>query len=205
MTILIDNFSIGVDEWTTAMGLVTFSVDVVDLTYPLSTSGTHFIHNGIQVFTTLSGISNGYRAYYTTDNVVSSGTIDITIHAENENSEVVEQSYYLLYGYHVSFNDLVDWGPHSTIVTDVKASNLVFCPNTTGESVFFETKDLDSYDLGASISVIESVDLGAQIFSQNSFFFYGRTYTVTVSGIKDFSNNEMEPIVFTFKIENPND
>lgn len=205
MTILVDNFSIGIDEWTTASGLGSFIVDVVDMDYPISISGTYFLHDGVAISTVLSEISNGYRAYYSPSSVYSDGTITITIHAENENSEVVEQSYYLLYGYHIEFNDTIDWGPKSTVITDVKVSNLVFCPNTIGESVFFETKDFDSYDLGASISAVQSVDLGAIVYPQNSFFFYGRTYTITVSNIKDFGGNELGPVVFTFTIENPND
>lgn len=204
MTILIDNFSIGVDEWSTVSGLGSFTVDVIDMDYPISTSGTYFLHDGIVVSTSLSGITSGYKAYYTPSSVVSSGTITITIHAENDNSETIEQNYYLLYGYHVEFNELIDWGPKSTVVTTVTASNLVFCPNTVGEAVFFETRDLESYDLGASIYVVGSVDLGATILTQSTAFFYGKTYTITVSGIKDFGNNELQPVVFTFTIENQN-
>jgi len=205
MTLLIDNFSIGVEEWLPVSDLVAFSVDVVDLSYPVSASGTYFLHDDIAVPTVLSGILNGYRAYYAPMNVASSGTITITIHAENTNSDIVEKSYYLLYGYHVEFNDLVDWGPKSTVVTAVKATNLVFCPNTVGEAVYFETRDLESYDLGASIYAISSVNLGAAIYPQNTFFFYGRTYTITVSGIKDFGGNKLDPVVFSFTIENPTD
>jgi hypothetical protein len=205
MTILIDNFSIGVEEWLPVTDLIAFSVDVVDLSYPISTSGTYFLHDGTVVPTVLSGILNGYRAYYAPISVASSGTITITIHAENTNSGIREQNYYLLYGYHVEFNELIDWGPKSTVVTSVKASNLAFCPNTEGEAVYFETRDLESYNLGASILPIESVDLGATIYPQSTFFFYGRTYTITVSGVKDFGGNELEPVVFSFTIENPTD
>jgi len=205
MTILIDNFSLGVEEWLPIVDLAYFSVDVVDLSSTISTSGTYFLHDGMIVPTVLSGIPNGYKAYYYPTSVVSSGTITLTIHAENTNSGILEQNYYLLYGYHVEFSELIDWGPKSTVVTSVKASNLAFCPNTEGEAVYFETRDLESYDLRASISAIDSVDLGASIYPQNKFFFYGRAYTITVSGIKDFGGNELDPVVFSFTIENPND
>ena len=204
MTILIDNFSVEVEEWIAVSDLSFFSADVVDLSYPISVSGTYFLHDGVEVLTVYSPISNGYTIFYDPTSVVSSGTITITVHAENTNSEVVEQDYYLLYGYHVAYNELVDWGPKSTVITTVKASNQVVCPNTVGESVFFETRDLESYDLGASIAAIESVDLGAVLYPQSTFFFYGKTYTITVSGIKDFNNNELEPVIFSFTIENPN-
>jgi len=204
MTILIDNFSMGVEEWLSTTDLTYFSVDVVDLSYPISTSGTYFLHDGNVVSTVLSGISNGYRAYYYPVDITSSGTITITIHAENDNYDIVDEDYYLLYGYHVEFNEVIDWGPLSTVVTSVSASNLVFCPNSESLSVYFETRDLESYDLGASIGAISSVDLGAVIYPQNTFFFYGRTYTVTLSGIKDFNGNELLPYTFNFTIEDVN-
>ena len=133
---------------------------------------------------------------------MSSGTITITIHAENANLDIEEQDHYLLYGYHVEFDELVDWGPKSTVVTSVKASNLAFCPNTVGEAVYFETRDLESYDLRASIGAIGSVDLGASIYPQNTFFFYGRTYKVKIEGVKDFAGNALSPYEFEFTIEN---
>ena len=74
-----------------------------------------------------------------------------------------------------------------------------------GEAVYFETRDLRSYDLGASILPVDSVDLGATIYPQNTFFFYGRTYTINVSGIMDFGGNELDPVVFSITIENPTD
>ena len=204
MTILIDNFSMEVEEWLLVSDLVAFSADVVDLTYPISVSGTYFLHDGVEVFTIYSPISNGYTISYAPTSVVSSGTITITVHAENNNSEVVEQDYYLLYGYHVEYDDLVDWGPKSTVVTSVKVNNLAFCPNTVGEAAYFETRDLESYDLGASIFGIESVDLGATVRTQSTAFYYGQTYRITVSGVKDFSGNEMPVYEFEFMIEYPN-
>lgn len=205
MTLLIDNFSIGVEAWSLVTDLAAFSVDIVDLSYPVSTSGTYFLHDGAVVPTVLFGILNGYRAYYYPDSVVSSGTITITIHAENTNSGIIDRDYYLLYGYRVEFNELIDWGPKSTVVTSVKASNQVFCPNTEGAAVYFETKDLESRDLGAFIGAIESVDLGAQIFPQSTFWFYGRTYKIKIEGVKDFAGNEMSTYEFEFTIENPTD
>jgi len=201
MTILIDNFSIGVEEWLRVSDMVLFIVDVVDLTYPITTSGTYFLHDGTVVPTVLSGIPNGYRAYYTPNSVVSSGTITITIHAENDNSEVIEQAYYLLYGYHVEYNELIDWGPNAVVTTSVKASNLAFCSNTEGEAVYFETRDLESCNLAASIYAIESKDLGATIYPQSTAFFYSRRYRIKIEGIKDFAGNEMPVYEFEFIIE----
>lgn len=203
MTILIDNFSIGVEDWVQVANLNYFTVDVVDVTYGISTSGTYFIHDGQVVSTTHSGIPNGYRCYYTPSGVYSDGTIDLTIHAENTVSGVEEQTFHLLYGYNLTFNELIDWGPHTEVVTTIEASNLAFCPNTEAESFYFETADLFSYDLSASIYPVGSINLGAVIYPQNTFFFYGRTYTVTISGVKDYHGNEMEPYTFSFRVENP--
>lgn len=203
MTILIDNFSIGVEDWVQVANLDYFAVDVVDLTDGISASGTYFIHDGQIVPTTHSGIPNGYRCYYTPSGVYSDGTINLTIHAENTVSGVKEQTFHLLYGYNLTFNELVDWGPRTEIITTIQASNLAFCPNTEAESFYFETADLFSYDLNASIYPISSVNLGATIYPQNTFFFYDRTYTITISGVKDYHGNKMEPYTFSFRIENP--
>jgi len=202
MTILIDNFSIGVEEWLQIVDLVSFSVDVVDQVHNITTSGTYFLHNGEIVLTTYSGISDGYRCYYYPPTI--SGAVSLTIHAENNNGDVKEEDYYLLYGYNVKFNELIDWGPKREVVIWAQVKNEAFCPNVETDAFYFETADLHSYDLGATIKAVESVDLNATIYPQNTFFFYGRSYTVIIYGIKDFYGNEMSDFNFSFTIENPN-
>ena len=190
------------EEWLPIIDLVSFAVDVIDHTYNITTSGTYFLHDGQIVSTSYSGISDGYRcSYYPTD-VYSSGTITITIHAENDNTQIREQDYYLLYGYNCEFEEIVDWGAKKEVVITMDAENLVFCPNTESEAFYFETADLHSRDLGATIQAIESVDLNATIYPQNTFFFYGRTYHIKISGIRDFAGNEMPESIFSFTIEN---
>lgn len=203
MTIEIDNFSLGVNEWIPTVDLGYFSIDVTDSTYGINTSGTHFIHDGQIVSTTFSGIVNGYRCYYYPASVYSSGVINLVIHAENTNSEIQEQLFHLLYGYNCKFNELIDWGPKQEVVFTIEATNLAFCSNMEGEAFYFETADLHSVGLNATIRAIESVGLNATIYPQNTFFFYGRTYSITVSGIRDFAGNELAPYVFTFTIEDP--
>ena len=207
MTIVIDNFSIGVEDWISVSDLNYFAVDVVETAsgVSISTSGTYFIHDGQTVPTTYSGISGGYTCYYTPSGVYSDGTIDLTIHAENTISGVSERTFHLLYGYNAKFEEWVDWGPHVQVDIRAQASNLVRCPNTVGEGFYFITADLRAVNLGATIRAIESVDLGAKIYPQSTCFFYGSTYTITVSGVRDFNLNEMEPYVFSFTIENPPD
>ena len=201
MTILIDNFSIGVENWVAAANL-TYSVDVVDYTMPISTSGTYFMEDGQIVSTTYSGITDGYTCYYTPSSVLASGTTTLTIHAENTSSGVEEQDFHLLYGYRGEFNEIIDWGATTEVVTTIEAMNLAFCPNKEGQAFYFETADYSSYDLGATINAVGYVDLGATIYPQNTFFFYGRTFTITISGVKDYHNNELDPYTFSFTIEN---
>lgn len=203
MTIVIDNFSIGVEDWVQVSDLNYFAVDVMDAAHGISTSGTYFIHDGQVVSTTHSGISGGYICYYTPSGVYSDGTIDLTIHAENTASGVSEQTFHLLYGYNVKFEELVDWGPNVQVDIRAQASNLVRCPNTVAEGFYFITADLRAVNLGATIRAIESVDLGAKIYPQSTAFFYGETYTVTISGVKDFAGNIMDPYTYTFTIEDP--
>jgi len=202
-TILIDNFSLGVEEWIPEANLNYFTVDVVDPVHGISTSGTYFIHDGQVVSTTHSGMLGGYKCYYTPSGVYSDGTIDLTIHAENTVSEIKEETFHLLYGYNLKFEELIDWGPNVEVITTIKASNLAFCPNTEGDSFYFQTRDLHSYDLNAAIYPVGSVDLGAVIYPQSTFFFYDRTYMITVSGVRDFAGNVMDPYTFSFRVENP--
>lgn len=203
MTILIDNFSFEVGEWLPTDDLVYFFVDVIDYSHELSTSGTYFIHDGSIVSTSFSGISDGYRCYYTPSGIYSDGTINLTIHAENVVSGVAEQTFRFLYGYNWEFNELVDWGPNKEVEIKVEATNLAFCPNTEGEATYFETADLHSHGLSATILPVEPLDLGADVYPQNTFFFYGRTYTVTIVDVKDFAGNKLAPYTFTFTIEDP--
>lgn len=200
MSIVIENFSMAVEEWLLVADLNALSVDVTDSTYSITTSGTYFLRDGQIVSTSHSGIADGYRCYYYPPTI--SGAVSLTIHAENDNSEVKEEDYYLLYGYRCEFNEVVDWGPKKEIVIWTQVKNEAFCPNIVSEATFFETADLHSRNLNAIINPIGYVDLGATIFPQSTAFFYGRTYTVTVSGVRDFHGNKMPKSVFSFTIEN---
>jgi len=201
MTILIDNFSIDVEEWVSIADLVSFSVNVIDHDNNITTSGTYFLHDDQIVLTSYSGILDGYRCYYYPPTI--SGEVNLTIHAENDNSETEEEDYYLLYGYNVKFNEVVDWGPKKEVVTTVDVKNLAFCPNKVGDAFYFETADLHSCDLNATIKAVESVDLEATIFPQSTAFFYSMTYKIIISGIRDFTGNIMPSYEFEFTIEDP--
>lgn len=201
MSISIDNFFLGVEEWVQVTDSLAFSVDVIDSDHGISMADTYFMRNGSIVSTSYSGISDGYRVSYTPP--TPSGSIYLTLHAENNNGDSVEEDYSFLFGYNVKFEEYVDWGPNKEILIWAKASNTAFCPNIEAQATYFQTKDLNSRDLNAVINPVGYVDLSATVYPQNTFFFYGRTFTVTVSGIKDYNNNEMEPFSFSFTIEDP--
>jgi hypothetical protein len=194
-----------VEEWTPVADLGSFSVDAVDSVNTIISGSSYFIHDGVQVITTFSGIIDGYHMSYTPMDVSSSGAISLVAHVQNDVPETVEQTFYLLYGYNVKFEEWVDWGPLVQVDIRAQATNSVRCPNTVGEGFYFITADLESRDLGATIRAIESVNLGASIFPQSTCFFYGSTYKITVSGVKDFNLNEMPAYTFSFTIEDPND
>jgi len=203
MTILIDNFLLNSDEWVLVSDLNYFSVDIIDYEYGISTSGSYFLYNDTQVGTTFSGIIGGYTMFYTPVSVVSSGIFTITAHVQNNNFEISEETYNLLYGYNVLFNEVVDWGANTQVDVLVQATNEVMCPNTVGEGFYFVTAELPSVNLGAYIRAVEYVDLNATIYPQSTSFFYGKTYSITISGVKDYSGNIMDPYTFTFTIEDP--
>ena len=197
-------FFLGVGEITTASAVAW--VDIIDKLFPIDLNNSYFLINNQQVNVTFSGITPSgipyrYRMYHSPSYVFGENDIIYTAHVSNSMGDVLEQDYHLTYSYHCEFNDVVDWGANNTVIIDVKASNLAFCPNTEGVTTYFKTKDLDSYNLGASINPVGYVGLGAAIKPQNTFFFYGRTYTITISNVKDYSGNELDPVSFTFTIE----
>jgi len=205
MAIEISSFSLDIKEWKKIDELDYFKVNVIETTSGSSivTSGTYFIKDGIPVSTSYVSIPGGYECRYYPSSLVSSGTIYLDFRAESTSGEVKTQNYELLYGYHLLFNEVVDWGPHNEVVVSIFARNNVICPNLESKSFSFETKDLQSTRLSAYIMPITSVDLGAVVYPQDAIFYYGGIYTITISGVKDFSGNELKPLRFTFTIENP--
>jgi hypothetical protein len=196
------DFFLDVGEYTTVSA--TAWVDVVDPLKGVSTSGTYFKVDGVPVSVTFSGINNGYRMFYNpTDDFDTEGSLVYTAHIRNLVGDVKDVNYYLLKGYNVTHDETIDWGPNKQVDIWMKATNLGFCPETETDAYYFVTKELVYTDIGATIRPVVSVDLGSAIYPQGPFFFYGGTYTVTISGVKDFAGNEMAPFINTFTIEDP--
>lgn len=192
------------DRFTTASSEAW--VDIVDYLYPIDTSKTYLAVNG----TTVSGtwfedITNGKRLYYNpSDDFYSDGVLTYTVHAESIIGEVEEKDFYLLYGYNVELNELIDWGYNEHVVVRLEAENLAFCPNKVAEAFDFTTLDLKSFNLSCKINPIGYVDLPATISPQSTVFYYGKTYTIKLKNVKDFAGNVMPDFEYTFTIENPN-
>lgn len=197
-------FFLETDNFTTASAIAW--VDVVDYLYPINVDNTYLSVND----TVVSGIwfediPNGKRLYYDpTDDFYSDGVLVYTLHAESSIGEIEEKDFYLLYGYNVEPNEVLDWGPNNRVVVRLEAKNLVFCPNRVGEAFDFTTVDLRSFNLTCSINPVGYVDLPISIKPQSKTFYYGKTYTIRLKNVKDYAGNTMPDLEYQFTIEDPN-
>lgn len=192
-----------VGETAFCTSLIDFSADVIDPVYGITTSGTYFIDNGERVDPYFTTISGGYHISYPT---VPSGNMVLGLMAENTASGTLYEEYEFHFGYTVEWNEVNYWGTDTLVPVFIIADNGTIAPAREYFSTFFRTHRIHSSSLSSEISLDGSggLDIGAAIYPQHSAFVYGRTFTVTVSGIKDFSGNEIEPQIFTFTIEDEN-
>lgn len=201
-SIYIRDFFLDVEEFTTASASAW--VDLVDYVHTIDTDRTYFLVDDIRVPVVFSDIENGKRMYYDPPNdFYKKGSIVYTAHLTNDMNDVVERKYYLLFGYDVSVPSLIDWGVKEDVVVWTKAGTLSYCVNTETASYYFVTADLWARNLGATIYPVGYVDLGATLYPQNKVFYYGQTYKITISGVRDFYGNKMCTQTYTFTIEDP--
>lgn len=210
LSLKISNFSLGIGEYTTASGFI--SIDVTDDECPVSTSGTYFVVDDLRVPVTFSGIEDGYRMFYNpNDDFISlEGSTVFTVHAENECNKILEQDFYLTFGYIVEYTnrqellDSIDYGFQKKIVVRVTAENYASCPQVSSLAWDFESKPQTNVDLGASIvgrfHAWENSDMPAKIYPHSTAYFYGKEFKVVVKA-KDFAGNQMEPLVLNYRIE----
>lgn len=91
-------------NYSTADSLI--AVDVVDDSHNITTSGTYFIIGGTMVSgITYTPIIDGYRLYYDSpiDYNDVTGAIEVKVHAENDNGNILEKDFYLTYGYKIIY------------------------------------------------------------------------------------------------------
>jgi hypothetical protein len=203
-SLFLDGFFLNIDEFTAASGVGY--VDIVDYIYEINNETIQITKDD----TTISGIviediPNGRRVYFDPlDDFYSDGELVISVYAESVYGEVLEEDFYLLYGYNIELDeDGVVWDAATRVYVSATASNAVVCNNVEGAHYYFDTMDYFSFNLGAYINPVESRDLGFSIYPQSTAFYYGQTYTVTVSGVRDYHGNQMEPFTYTFTIESP--
>jgi hypothetical protein len=202
-SIFVSDFFINVDSYTEASSVGY--VDIVDFIYPIVESSITIKIDG----TTLSGIvieniDLGKRIYFDPlNNFFSDGEIILNVYAESSIGEVIDEDFYLLYGYDLKMNEVVFWKPNEEVIIRGQAKNKAFCPNEEGLAYYFRTRDYDSYNLQFDINPVGFVDIPMSIYPQSTAFFYGKTYTVRVEGVKDFAGNTMPPFEYSFTIEDP--
>lgn len=204
----ISNFSLGVGQWDYAT--TSISIDITDDVYAVTTSGCYFMIDGQQVSVTSSGITDGIRIFYDPANDFADleGSTTITAHGENDNGDVIEQDFYVTFGYEVEYKNFErfgwNYGRGEQVVVRMSAENLANCPEFSADAYWFETKEVDRRELTASITGFYAFDgsenLTASIYPQSTAYFYGKVFRVKLTA-KDLAGNEMEPFEFEFKIE----
>jgi hypothetical protein len=218
--LVVDNFFLTVDEYVSSAA--TMSVNIYDKRQILiDTANCYFVVSGTQVPVTFSGIevvttdlgnpitTSGYRMYFDSPtDFVAEEPVEVLAHGANIIGDVVEHTYYLLYGYNLIFDTPpeVIWGWDKQIIVWATATNNASCPNRETDGWWFQTRPKEYADLSARIVPTGFTNLPATIYPQlvpNSFF-YGAKVTVIVNA-RDETGNEMEPFTFEFTIvDNPN-
>jgi len=202
----ISNFSLDVDGYTATSGSIC--VDITDDVYNVVTSGSYFIIDETVTSGTFTSITDGYTMCFDSptdfDDILGSTTF--TVHAENDNGDVLEQDFYLTSGYIVEYdNRTQDYGFGSQVVVRGSAENMASCPETGVDAYFFTTTPglYENRELTASIVGVRDTNknLSAGITpTTDIIYFYGKTFRIEVRA-RDFAGNVMEPFTFEFKIE----
>jgi hypothetical protein len=204
----ISNFSLAEGEYSSASG--TICVDVTDDIYSVVTSGTYFIIDETVTSGTFTPITDGHKMCYDPiDNFASIlGATTLTVHAQNDNGDILERDFYVTSGYSVEYdNETQDYGFGSTVVVRMTAENFASCPLTNTDAYWFTTVQKETDNLTATIVGMPwgELDLGASIVPQtDTIYFYGKVFTIEIRA-KDFAGNEMPPYTFEFQIEDKPD
>jgi len=213
-TIVIENFNMGVDDFT--IGDFCFSVNVYDKHYGVTISGIDVYMNtdtlvgnavtGLQ-FDTISG-SGGYSVSWCYD-IASLGSleyVEIIVRAVNTVGDINLASYFLKYGkryyynlYHILKHDYEKLIPMLMLAEN----NVDIFPSFSAESMYVRVERYKRKDLTASIFGVglDRSDLPANINALTTNFYNGGSYKVRVE-CKDLSGNIMDPFEFEFIIKN---
>lgn len=196
----IDNFSLSPGKF--AYFGTYLSVDIIDYLFTVEEATTYFEVNGVRVNTIFENIPRGVRAKCLVDtHFIAEDKFVCRIIAHNTMGDLLSRDYTLLYGYSVEYDGDIFHGYNKEVTVLGCAYNTVSCPHKSCNAFTFTTQDYPSYNLGAAIRCVVSDDLNAEIYPQSTAFFYGKEYTITISGVKDFAGNYMDTVKFVFRIE----
>jgi hypothetical protein len=203
MSIYIENFSIPLQQEVYFTDLVSFSAEIKDDVYIVVSSGVGIYVNEKAVPFIQETINNGYKLTY---NIKPTSNFDITYSGINNINESIKKTYNMFFGYTVLSNEVNYWEVYKEVPVFIKVSNNVTSVGTSYFSTFFETRKYKEATLEATITADGSgyKDLNTLLRAQSTYFFYGKTYTITITGIKDFSGNIMPDKKFIFTIEDKN-
>jgi hypothetical protein len=208
--IYFDDFSLLVSEYSGISNPIC--LDAHDGLYTLVASGTYLKINDTLVETILTPVDKGYRLCYIPDSTFynSSGVVKFTAHAENNHGDMLEEDFYLTFGYIVEFdnkiNDGLNYGFNNKVSVRIEAENLTSCPSSTKEGYYFISEERLNRNLSASIICYGAVEhgnnnLSATIYPHSTAYFYDKEMRVVLTA-RDFNGNEMDPFVLEFKIKN---
>jgi hypothetical protein len=210
-SVKIANFSLGIGDYILAESIL--QVDLLDDLCQIDKSKSYLLVDGNEVYVTFSGITDGYRMFYDPiDDFESfSGPTTLTVHAENECGDYLEQNFYLTYGYVVEYNNVdysdpnsIDFKFGNKVSVRVTAEDNASCPKMSSLAWEFGSREEYNSDLQASITgrfhALDTEELSAEIYPNSSAYFYGKTMKIVVEA-KDFAGNKMEPFVLVYKIE----
>jgi len=192
------------DHWSVTTASGSAWIDIIDTFCSIDTGNCYFSVDGERVESTFVTIDGGYRMCYDPiDNFSTLLEFQMDVHAQNFYGDILENSYKFLYGADIRLHEVVTFVNKKYIPIWAKVNNVMDCPEFSTVAYKFETKDYYGKDLGAYINPVIGVDLPVILYPQNTFFFYGRTYRIGISGLKDFSGNVKSDYIYTFTIENP--
>lgn len=210
--IYFDNFTFTFDNYVNSESNVC--IDIHDSIYGIVPSGTYYKINDTVISGSFSEISDGYTLCFSLTDYSDffKGPTKLTVHAENNNGNILEENYYLTSGYIVDFDNKerigLDYGFNNVIDVRMEAEDLAECPTLVSDGYWFVSESLKNRDLSAYINILrgkqdKESDLNASIYPHSTTYFYEKEFEVVVKA-KDFAGNEMRPKVIKFKINNPN-
>ena len=185
-------------------------IDIHDPIYGIDTYKTYYKIKDSVISGSLFPISDGYTMCFYPQNYLDlfEGFTKITVHAENYNSDVLEENYYLTSGYIVNFNNKkrigLNYGYEQIVDVRMEAEDLAESPTFVTDGYWFVSEGLRNRDLQASISVLggferDDKNLTASIYPNSTVFFYDKEFVVEIDA-KDFEGNSMETQIINFKI-----